>query len=272
MMNISIMKKTFFWQDDFYEMKPYFCEMQENWFKDWFNSPYYHTLYKNRDEQEAMRLIDKLIAHLQPPAEARVVDIACGKGRHALHLAKYGFDVTGIDLSESSIAEAIVNEKENLHFFTHDMRLPFWINYFDYAFNFFTSFGYFKTNKENENAVRTIAQSLVKGGLFIIDYLNTGYTAAHIVHNEQKNIDGIDFTITRWHDDLKFYKKIMINDPQISETQVFVETVQKFSIADFENLFSMHSLKIINVYGDYDFNKYDELTSPRMIIVAEKSS
>ncbi len=245
--------------------------MQENWFKDWFNSPYYHILYKNRDESEAMNVIDKIITRLHPPSGSKIIDIACGKGRHAFHLAKYPFDITGIDLSESSIAEALINEKENLHFYTHDMRLPFWINYFNYAFNFFTSFGYFKTNKENENAIRTIAQSLVRGGYFIIDYMNTNYTASHIVHSEEKNIDDIKFSIIRWHDDRKFYKKIIIDDPMVSNSIVFVEEVQKFSVGDFEKLFKMHGLIIKSIHGNYDFSRYDETESPRMIIVAEKS-
>lgn len=244
--------------------------MQENWFKDWFDSPYYHILYKNRDENEAIRLIDKLVSQIRPAAGSRIVDVACGKGRHAMHLATFGYDVTGIDLSESSISEALQNEKENLHFFTHDMRLPFLINYFDYAFNFFTSFGYFKTDRENENALRTIAQSLVKGGSFIIDYLNTGHTAAQMVPHEHKNIDDISFTITRWHDDQRFYKKIVVEDPASAEPQVFVEAVQKFSVPDFEELFRKQGLEIKNVYGDYDFNVYDETSSARMIVVAEK--
>ena len=121
--------------------------MQETWFKDWFNSPYYHQLYKNRDLKEAELFIDKLVQHLKVSPGSRMLDVGCGKGRHCIQLAGKGFDVTGIDLSEESIEEALKYEQENLHFFTHDMRLPFWINYFDYAFNFFTSFGYFKTER-----------------------------------------------------------------------------------------------------------------------------
>ena len=107
------------------------------WFKDWFNSPYYHQLYFNRDEQEAAKFIDKLVDHLQPAPNALMLDVACGKGRHAVHLAEKGFDVTGIDLSEDSIKEALLHQTEKLHFYRHDMRLPFYINYYDCAFNFF---------------------------------------------------------------------------------------------------------------------------------------
>src|SRR5436190_18774056 len=103
------------------------------WFKDWFNSPYYHQLYFNRDEHEASAFINKLIDHLQPPVGSKMLDVACGKGRHSLQLATKGFDVTGIDLSEDSIREALQYESETLHFYQHDMRREFWINYFDHA-------------------------------------------------------------------------------------------------------------------------------------------
>src|SRR5688572_24580227 len=112
---------------------------ERNWFKEWFNSPYYHLLYNHRDDKEAITFINQLIKYLAPPVGSRMLDVACGKGRHSKALAEMGFDVTGIDLSFESINEALEFADENLHFFQHDMRLPFWINYFDYAFNFFTS-------------------------------------------------------------------------------------------------------------------------------------
>src|SRR5690606_4994425 len=98
----------------------------------------------NRDEQEAQSFIEKLLNHLQPPASSKMLDIACGDGRHAVQLADYGYNVTGIDLSHLSIEKAKASENDHLEFHVHDMRMPFYINYFDYAFNFFTSFGYFE--------------------------------------------------------------------------------------------------------------------------------
>ncbi len=58
----------------------------QTWFKDWFNTPYYHQLYFKRDDKEAAAFIDKLIGYLKPPANAKMLDVACGKGRHSLQL------------------------------------------------------------------------------------------------------------------------------------------------------------------------------------------
>ncbi|MBC7689551.1 MAG: class I SAM-dependent methyltransferase [Aquabacterium sp.] len=240
------------------------------WFKNWFNSPYYHQLYFNRDAAEAVAFIDKLVNHLQLAPGARILDVACGKGRHSIHMAEKGFDVTGIDLSEDSIEEALKFEAENLHFYTHDMRLPFWINYFDYAFNFFTSFGYFKTAREHENSIRTIAQSIKSNGCFVLDYLNVHYAEDHLVHQFDIEIDSVNYFITKWFDETHFYKKIVVEDEALEEPLTYTEKVAKFSLGDFTEMFAYQGLQIQEVYGDYNFNNYDVRKSPRLIVVARK--
>lgn len=57
------------------------------WYKDWFNSAYYHKLYFHRDEAEAQRFIQKILDYLKPLPESRMLDVACGRGRHARFLA-----------------------------------------------------------------------------------------------------------------------------------------------------------------------------------------
>ncbi len=244
--------------------------MEKTWFKDWFNSPYYHQLYFNRDKTEAAAFIDLLIDYLKPGLESRMLDVACGKGRHSMQLAEKGFDVTGIDLSEVSILEALMASNEKLHFYQHDMRLPFWINYFDYAFNFFTSFGYFNTQREHDNAIRSIALSLKKKGLFVMDYLNVHYAEDHNEHQSEKEIDGINFIITKWYDEAHFYKKIIIEDEAMDEPFTYTEKVAKFSLGDFTEMFSYQGLQIQEVFGDYQFGHYDIRKSPRLIMIAKK--
>jgi len=245
--------------------------MENPWFKDWFNSPYYHQLYFKRDEKEAADFIDALIAHLQPSPGARMLDVACGKGRHSIQLAQLGYDVTGIDLSEDSIREALQHESERLHFYRHDMRLPFWMHYFDYAFNFFTSFGYFRTRREHDNAIRTIAQSLRNGGTFVMDYLNMHYEEEHLLHQSEQTIAGVHYYITKWLDETNFYKKIEVEDEKLGEPLVFTEQVAKFSLGDFTEMFAYQGLQIKEVFGDYQFGHYDIRQSPRLIMVAGKS-
>jgi SAM-dependent methyltransferase len=227
-------------------------------------------LYFDRDETEAEAFIKKLILHLQPPAGSRMLDVACGKGRHSKTLASLGYSVTGIDISPDSIAFAKQFEHENLSFFVHDMRLPCWVNYFDFAFNFFTSFGYFKTRREHDDAIRTISGSLKPGGKFIIDYLNIHFSETHLQPSETKQMGDTVYEITRWDDEDHFFKKISISDPSLASPLVFTEKVAKFTLGDFTDMLSYQGLQVQEVFGDYQFGPYHVQHAPRMIIIASK--
>lgn len=241
------------------------------WYRSWFDSPYYHQLYFNRNSLEASAFVERMIAYLNPAAGSRMLDAGCGMGRHARILADHEFDVTGIDLSLNAIRQAKVFETERLHFFQHDLRLPFWINYFHYAFNMFTSFGYFKTERENMNVIRTIASSLQQHGTVVIDYLNVHYAEDHQVHKEEKTIDGTVFYLTRWFDENHFYKRIVIEDDSMEEPIEFVEKVAKYTLGDFNDMFAYHKLQLQEVFGDYHFSPYHIRRSPRLLMVAKKA-
>jgi SAM-dependent methyltransferase len=248
-----------------------------DWFREWFDSPYYHKLYFERDEKEAADFIAHLLDRLQPQPGSRMLDVGCGRGRHSRILAEKGFDTTGIDLAAHSIAWARRYENENLHFYVHDMRLPLWINYFDYAFNFFTSFGYFRTEREHGNAIRSVCQSLRPKGFFVLDYLNSHYAAEHLVPQSEKKLDGITYLLTKWYDGKHFYKKIRIIDDQAESPGIslaspleFTEKIAAFTLSDFTRLFSAQGLQIQQVYGNYQLGAFDENTSPRLLMIAQK--
>ena len=241
------------------------------WYKDWFSSPFYHKLYFERDEKEADAFISGLIDHLKPSPGSFMLDVACGRGRHSIQLASKGFAITGIDISEDSIEEAKQFETDKLEFFVHDMRLPFRMNYYDYAFNFFTSFGFFRTRREHDNAIRTIAQSLKPGGTFVIDYLNAHYVENHLQYKSEIQKDDVTFNITRWLDETHFYKKIIVEDEaNLEEPLEFTEKVAKFSLGDFNDMFSFYDLQVQEVFGDYHFEPYHVNNSARLIIIAKK--
>jgi SAM-dependent methyltransferase len=245
---------------------------EQAWYKEWFNSPYYHKLYFERDEREADAFIRHLAAYLKPKPQSRMLDIACGRGRHSRILASMGYEVTGIDLSPTSIAFAQQFENDHLEFFVHDMRLPFRANYFDYAFNFFTSFGYFRTRREHDDAMRTIVESLHPDGIFVIDYLNVHFSETHLVPNEIKKIGDTNYEIHRWEDQSFFYKRIIVTDPSLKIPFDNTEQVAKFSLGDLTEMLAFQGMQVKEVYGDYQFSSFDIQKTPRLIIMASRAN
>lgn len=248
----------------------YFCGMQKEWFSNWFDTPYYHELYQNRDEKDAENFIKSLVDFLSPPSTSKMLDLACGKGRHAKYLSAMGYDVTGIDISPSSIEEAQKMENECLHFYQHDMRNQFWTHYFDYVFNFFTSFGYFNTERENEKVLQTICQSLKKGGVLVIDYLNVIYAEKHLVAEEIKMINNNTYKISRYANDHFICKKISVEDFRLEEMISFEEKVAKYTQEHFKILFEKNNLSLLSTFGDYQLNPFNENESLRLILIAER--
>lgn len=244
--------------------------MDNTWYKEWFNSSYYHLLYKNRNEKEADDFISVLVNYLQPPPAAKMLDVACGKGRHSRVLADEGYNVTGIDLSENSIIEANRFAGPMLHFYVHDMRLPFWINYFDFVFNFFTSFGYFNTRREHDAAIRSMAQALNHNGTLVIDYLNVRHAEKNLVATETELRGQTTFHIKKWQTEEHFFKEITIEENGQLLPQKHTEKVAKFTLGDFTDMLSFQGMQIKKVFGNYRLESFDIEKSPRLILLAQK--
>jgi len=240
-----------------------------DWFENWFGSPFYKILYQNRDEHEAQTFVETLLQHLQPMPHSRMLDIACGEGRYANQLAEHGFDVIGIDLSMSSIEKAKAHEMDHLEFFVHDMRFPFYINYFDYAFNFFTSFGYFSKDRDHNMAAKSFAAALKKDGLLVIDYLNFQNILPKLVAEETVTRGSYSFNIKKKFEQNHIIKEISFLDAE-HKPRKYVERVAAFSLADFIKMFKAAGLSLVSTFGDYKLNTYHPIDSPRLIMIFKK--
>jgi SAM-dependent methyltransferase len=239
------------------------------WYEHWFGSSYYKILYQDRDELEAGEFIESLLRYLQPLPGSSMLDIACGEGRFAVQLAEHGYNVTGIDISHGSIEKAKAHENDRLQFFVQDMRFPFYINYFDYAFNFFTSFGYFAHDRDHLMAARSFAASLKKNGILVIDYLNRDQVLSNLVPGETVHRGSYTFEITRKLERNHILKTIAFTDAD-NKPRHYTESVAAFSLSDFIQIFKKAGLSLTGTFGNYHLDTYDPLTSPRMIMVFKK--
>lgn len=240
----------------------------KEWFFEWFDSPYYHLLYQNRNEEEARLFISKLSKKLNFLPEHKILDMACGKGRHAIYLNKLGYEVMGIDLSRTNIAHANWFANNKLKFRVHDMRSVVKENYFDFVLNLFTSFGYFEDDTDNQKAIHAVAGNLKPGGKFVIDFFNTPLVLSNLVERENKKLSSVSFDITRRLSDGYIIKSIDFDDE--GKEYAFEERVKAISQEEFRNYFAQAGLKVIDMLGNYELAPYDERTSERMIFIAQK--
>lgn len=240
------------------------------WYKSWFDSPYYHILYSYRDEKEAKHFLDNVISHLQLKRGMKILDAACGRGRHAIYLNRKGFDVTGYDLSALNCAYNKRSECKTLHFFIHDMRKPFRENYFDVALNLFSSFGYFETEEENRLAISSLSKSLLRSGLLVIDFMNVEPAVRRLRKEEIIKVKNIVFKIRK-----RTESNFIIKNIEVEDNACFHEHSEKVMLLDrshFENYFKQAGLRTKSVFGSYNLEPFDPAYSERLIIIAEKIS
>ena len=237
-----------------------------DWFTSWFNTSYYHILYKDRNEQDARLFMQNITRFLKLPKEAHIVDLPCGKGRHSVYLNSLGYRVTGGDLSENSIQYAQQFENDRLNFKIKDMRLPFNHQY-DAVFNLFTSFGYFETDEEEIRVLKNIKEGLKENGVLVLDFLNVVNVRDHLVQKEVKTVEGIDFHIKREIKDGFILKHISFEDKGVGHS--YTEHVKYLDLEKFKEYFITAGLNIIHIFGDYQLFPYNENNSERLILVAQ---
>lgn len=240
----------------------------KEWFSNWFDSPYYHLLYFHRDDHDARSFIDKLLEYIRPGEEARILDLACGRGRHAIYLNQKGYNVTGLDLSPESIGLAQKHENESLHFATHDMRDPLPGEY-DLILNLFTSFGYFSTDEEHITALRNISDALRDGGGFLLDYMNAEKVKKHLVAHNEVEIEGIHFDLKRRISNGFIEKDISFTAD--GKTYIFTEHVRAFSRETLIGMIETAGMRVREEWGSYVLDEFDSVNSDRLILFCTKA-
>lgn len=241
---------------------------KKEWFESWFGSPYYGVLYEHRSDAEARFFVQRLSEVLHFEKGQKALDVGCGDGRYAMELTHQDLCVTGIDISFEQIEKAKKLESDCSEFFLHDMRESFRYNYYDFVFNFFTSFGYFSSKRDTLAAANTLATALKPGGQLVIDYLNVAHSLQKLKSHEQIERGGIGFEIKRKVENGTFYKKILVTDANAQHQ--YQEQVAAFQLADFLSFFEPLGLTLSATYGSYGLDEYVAEHSPRLIMVFDK--
>ncbi|REE81939.1 methyltransferase family protein [Lutibacter oceani] len=238
----------------------------KEWFASWFDTSYYHILYKHRDDTEAHEFIQNLVSFLKIKKNHTLLDLACGKGRHSIYLNKLGYNVVGADLSKNSIKLAKEFENSTLKFVEHDMRNPFKTK-FDVILNLFTSFGFFEDDNEDINVLKNIKKGLNANGIAVIDFMNAKKVILDLVPEEIQIIEGITFKISRYVNNGFIVKEI--NFDADGEHHTFFEKVKSLDLPKINLYLNSVGFKIKHTFGNYQLDSFNEKTSDRLILVLE---
>jgi len=240
------------------------------WYKEWFDQDEYELVYQDRDDHEAEQLIDMLLHVVEPAPESAILDMGCGRGRHARSLARRGFNVTGVDLSRRAIdraRQAALEEGLEIRFEQGDMLEPFGTNYYDGIVNLFTAFGYFEKEIDHQRALKAMVQALKPGGWFFQDFLNPPYVEQMLIPHDDYSIGNVHIHQRRWIENRRINKEISISNN--GSNQTFLESVRLFTLEDFRIMYKAAGLEIVQIFGDYNGHPYTSL-SPRLLLYARK--
>lgn len=235
----------------------------------WFGSTYYNLLYSHRNPEEAKNFTENILKVLSLPPKAKIWDMACGSGRHAISFANKNYCVTATDSSNLCIIEAKkINNHPNIKYFIHNYIHPIYENHYDLVLNLFTSLGYSREVDELDLFFLSAHKSLKNKGFLLVDFLNPIYVKTHLISNEQIIKNNIFFNINR---------SIVPAPPAVSknievitesDTYNFMEWVRLYETSDFL-ISAKNKFNLVHQWGDYDLKNWNH-DSPRNIMLFVK--
>ncbi|ABL65369.1 class I SAM-dependent methyltransferase [Chlorobium phaeobacteroides] len=249
---------------------------QKQWFEEWFNHPFYLEVYRHRNSEEAQSCIRTILSltglDKKKPENIRILDIACGAGRHAIELARSGFMVTGNDLSPFLLEEA-KNEAETsclkLNFSCSDMRhIPASAS-FDMVIQLFTSFGYFSTIDDDRLVVHNAFGALLNGGWYVLDLINPVHLCKTLVQESHRTSGALSVHETRELEGRHIKKTITITSKE-QEAITFTESVRLYQREQILAMLEGEGFAVSDIVGGYEGEPFDENESGRMILFARK--
>ncbi len=241
------------------------------WFQDWFSSEEYLEVYNHRDEEDAEKLLTLILKNTSVNTSSKILDAACGAGRHSIYLLEKGHYVVGFDLSRTLLKKAKVEAlKRNvkLDLFCSDLRNVSLKKKFDLILNLFTSFGYFESDKENFAFPIASYKLLNRDGFYVLDYLNREFIIRTLIPQSEKDVNGKKIIELRKIDQERIVKEIIINNKDNERS--FYESVKLYKkdkiITEFEKI----GFKLNKLFGDYDGSEFDINNSSRLIMFFKK--
>ncbi len=241
------------------------------WWKKYFSED--NLKLYSHDENVSSREVSAVIRMLQLEDGQRILDLACGFGRHSVPLAQKGFNVTGYDLSEGflkkarEIADSLMVA---LDLRQGDMREIPYNEEFDAVINMFTAFGFFDREEEDLKVLKGVYKALRPGGQFLMDVINREFALADMSQRRWTIEDSSYLLEERFFDyfnsRLELTNRLILASGEIKEANY---SIRLYTLTEMLDMFNKAGLVLTDVYGNFDGELYSA-KSPRMILVAAR--
>jgi SAM-dependent methyltransferase len=224
------------------------------WWRTWFG-PGYLALYDAFLSERTSLEIDQLesLLHLRPPL--RVLDLPCGQGRHSIELARRGYNVTGVDLSEAMLAvarERATAASAKVRFLAGDMRQPLPGEHFDLVLNLYTSFGYFADEADDARVAAAAATMLAPGGRFVLEVINGERLMGNFQEREWFTVGDLSVLERRTLDRRTRQMTVERTVNQNGEEDTNVHVVRLYGRPEIRAVLASAGFEAIELFGDWD--------------------
>ena len=247
---------------------PWYKEFFEKWYLElWLGGERFKPAYLKREVVFIKRVLNL-------PKGAKILDLCCGHGRHVLPLAKAGYEMTGLDLSQRALnllkAET-KRQKLNVRVVRSDMRkIPF-RNEFDAVINMFTAFGYLENDKEDLKVLKSVVKALKPGGKFLIDMSNRDSILANYQPKSWKKEGKLILLEERTYNPKKSRNitKTEVIDEK-GESHFFHMSLRMYSVKELKAQLEKAGLKVVKFWEDIEKHKKQEKIPKRIMLLAVK--
>ena len=246
-------------------------EPASDWWRTWFG-PGYLALYDDTLGERTPIEVDRLEALLRLRPPLRILDLPCGQGRHAIELARRGYDVTGVDLSPYLLRVAKARAEAagvRVRWLEGDMRRPLAGDTFDLVLNLFTSFGYFLDADDDLQVVHAAASMLEPGGRFLLEVINGERVMGHFVEREWFTVGQAAVMERRSLD--RSARRMIVERTVSSPTGevVDVHALRLYGARELESVLNSSGFDRVEIFGDWDGSPATP-ESLRVLVIGEK--
>jgi SAM-dependent methyltransferase len=230
------------------------AEPAPDWWQSWFG-PEYLALYDGYLQERTPREIDQLEALLGARPPLRILDLPCGQGRHAIELARRGYQVTGVDLSAYLLGIARRRAEDlgvDVRWIQGDMREPLADGRFDLVLNLFTSFGYFAAASDDQRVAAAASAMLRPGGRFVVEVINGDRILANFQEREWFTVGEAAVMERRSLDRAARRMTVERTVARAADSDVNLHAIRLYGPGELRRLLRASGFARIELYGDWD--------------------